>query len=47
MQAYQADLKSIGVNVELVTQEFGVFLENMVGMNFQMLTGGAIPPETR
>ena len=40
MQAYQADLKSIGVNVELVTQEFGVFLENMVGMNFQMLTGG-------
>ena len=40
MQAYQADLKSIGVKVELVTQEFGVFLDNMASMNFQMLTGG-------
>lgn len=40
MQAYQADLKSIGVNAELVTQEFGVFLDNMASMNFQMLTGG-------
>lgn len=39
MQAYQADLKSIGVNVELVTQEFGVFLDNMANQNFQMLTG--------
>lgn len=40
MQAYQADLRSIGVDVELVTQEFGVFLDNMASMNFQMLTGG-------
>lgn len=40
MQAYQADLKSIGVQVDLVTQEFGVFLDNMASMNFQMLTGG-------
>lgn len=39
MQAYQADLASIGVKVEMVTQEFGVFLDNMCNMNFQMLTG--------
>ena len=40
MQAYQADLASIGVKVEMEVQEFGVFLDNMANMNFQMLTGG-------
>jgi len=39
MQAYQADLAAIGVQVELTTLEFGVFLDNMVNQNFQMLTG--------
>lgn len=39
MQAYQADLNSIGVQVNLVNVEFGVFLENMASQNFQMLTG--------
>ena len=40
MQAYQADLASIGVKAELVTYEFGVFLDNMASQNFQMLAGG-------
>ena len=40
MQAYQADLMSIGVQVDLQTLEFGVFLDNMVNQNYQMLTGG-------
>ena len=39
MQAYQADLQKIGVNVTMEVQEFGVFLDNMANMNFQMLTG--------
>jgi len=39
MQAYQADLASIGVQVEMEVQEFGVFLDNMANQNFQMLTG--------
>ena len=39
IEAYQADLLSIGVDVKLTTLEFGVFLENMAGQNFQMLTG--------
>lgn len=40
MQAYQADLAAIGVKADLVTYEFGVFLDNMAGQNFQMLAGG-------
>lgn len=39
MVAYQADLASIGVQVTLEQQEFGVFLDNMANQNFQMLTG--------
>lgn len=40
MQAFQADLQKIGVNVTMEVQEFGVFLDNMANQNFQMLTGG-------
>lgn len=40
MQAYQQDLTSIGVKVDMEVQEFGVFLDNMANQNFQMLTGG-------
>ncbi len=39
MQAYQADLAAIGVQVELTTLEFGVFLDDMANQNFQMLIG--------
>ena len=40
MQAYQADLMTIGVQVDLQTLEFGVFLDNMANQNYQMLSGG-------
>jgi len=39
MQAYQADLMAIGVNVELENYEFGTFLNLMMNQEYQMLTG--------
>lgn len=39
MQAYQADLASIGVNVTLENYEFGTFLNLMMNKEYQMLTG--------
>jgi peptide/nickel transport system substrate-binding protein len=38
-QAYQAALKSIGVNMDIKSLEFGVFLEGMANGEYQMLTG--------
>jgi peptide/nickel transport system substrate-binding protein len=40
MEAFQADLKSIGVNMEIQMLEFGVFLEKMANMEYQLLSGG-------
>jgi peptide/nickel transport system substrate-binding protein len=39
MQAYQADLISIGVNVTLENYEFGTFLNLMMNQEYQMLIG--------
>lgn len=39
MEAYQADLKSIGVEMEIRNLEFGVFLEGMANGEYQMLAG--------
>ncbi|MDR0999575.1 MAG: ABC transporter substrate-binding protein [Clostridiales bacterium] len=39
MQAYQADLASIGVKVTLENYEFGTFLNLMMNQEYQMLTG--------
>lgn len=38
--AFQADLASIGVKMEIKNYEFGVFLQNMMNQEYQMLGGG-------
>ncbi len=40
LEAFQADLKSIGVEMSIASLEFGVFLQNLGDGNYQFLSGG-------
>jgi peptide/nickel transport system substrate-binding protein len=40
MEAFQAELRSIGVEMTIVNLEFGVFLEKMANGEYQLLSGG-------
>jgi len=39
LEAYQAELKKINVDMSITSLEFGVFLEKMMGGEYQMLSG--------
>lgn len=40
MEAFQAQLRSINVEMTITNLEFGVFLEKMAGADYQLLSGG-------
>lgn len=40
LEAFQAELKTIGVEMEIQSMEFGVFLEKMANKEYQLLIGG-------
>ncbi|MCL2006662.1 MAG: ABC transporter substrate-binding protein [Treponema sp.] len=40
IEAYQAILRTVGVEMSIVNMEFGVFLEQMMRGEYQMLSGG-------
>lgn len=40
LEAYQAELKTIGVEMDIQNLEFGVFLEKMANKEYQLLVGG-------